>query len=149
MLQMMQESPAIFFCILGVLLLILELLGTGGYLLWCGISALITSFISFFIAISLFFAWLLFAVLALVTVYLWWFWLKKRGGEKTEGTKVNQKYQDLIGMETVVSEEVMQGQYRVRIYDGSWKAVCAKPLKIGEKVRVIAVNEMILTVEQI
>lgn len=142
----LSQNPMMFFFIIGFLLLILELLGTAGYLLWCGVSALLVGFLFFFVPLSLFVAWLLFALFSLMSAYVWWYWLRKKGGDKTYGSKVNQGYQDFIGMETVVISTFIKGQGRVKIYDGSWKAQCDQDLKIGEAVKVIAVHGLILTV---
>lgn len=144
-----QQNPIVFFFTLAALLLILELLGTCGYLLWCGISALMTGIIASLFPISLWAMWILFSCFALIFAYLWWVWLKKNSDKQMQGSRINQKYQDLIGMETIVTQVFIQGQGRVKIYDGSWKANCSSSLKLGEKVRVIAVSDLVLTVEKI
>lgn len=147
-IEIMQQNLMVFFFILGGLFLISELLGTGGYLLWCGISALIVGVIVLFFPISIYVAWLLFSFFSLLSVYFWWLWLKK-GNHHSAEEKLNQGYQNLIGLETIVTDVFIQGQGRVKVYDGSWKAICDTPLHMNEKVRIIAVNEMILKVEPI
>ncbi|OCG09093.1 hypothetical protein A9G13_03305 [Gilliamella sp. wkB178] len=142
-------SPHWVFIALGGLLLIAELLGTGGYALWTGIAAIIVGLIAWILPLSWPVLWLLFAIFTIISAYLWWLWLRKNGKDKSSKGEINQPQQDLIGIKTVVTEAVVNGFGRVKIKDGSWSARCDNDLPIGELVEVIAVDGLTLTIKPV
>jgi inner membrane protein len=143
------NSPHWVFIALGGILLIIELLGTGGYGLWSGIAAIIVGLIAWILPLSWPLLWILFAILTLVSAYLWWVWLKKQGKDKSSKGEINQPQQDLIGIKTVVTDAIVNGSGRVKIKDGTWSARCDKDLKVGQSVIIIAVDGIMLSVEPI
>lgn len=148
LLETLYHSPHWIFLILGGGLLIFELLGTGGYSLWSGISAFIVGLLAWFIPISWPILWLLFAAFTLLTAYIWYIWLKKQGKTLSpKGGELNQPEHDLIGTRTVVVQAIINGRGRVKIKDGSWLATSSSDIALGRKVIVTEVNGLILTVE--
>jgi len=145
-LSAIYTNPQWIFIALGGVLLIIELLGTAGYSLWSGISAFIVGLIAWIIPLSWPILWVLFAIFTLVTAYVWWLWLKKHGGDKAEKGTINQPQKDLIGIKTVVVEPIKNGYGRVKIKDGTWPANCNEDLATGQRVEVIAVDGLMLTV---
>ncbi|MWP48453.1 MULTISPECIES: NfeD family protein [unclassified Gilliamella] len=143
------SSPNWVFIALGGILLIIELLGTGGYGLWSGIAAIIVGLIAWILPLSWPILWILFAILTLVSAYLWWLWLKKHGKDKSSKGEINQPQQDLIGIKTVVTDAIINGSGRVKIKDGTWSARCDQDLNIGQHVIVEAVDGIILHVKPI
>lgn len=139
-------NPEWFFIAMGGLLLIIELLGAGGYSLWSGISSFIVGFIAFILPFSWAFLWLLFAILTLVTAYVWWRWLKRNENKSDNNANLNQPQKELIGLTTVVVESIENGTGRVKIKDGSWLAHCSEDIKQGTKVKVISVDGITLHV---
>ncbi|WP_237397654.1 NfeD family protein [Gilliamella sp. Pas-s25] len=140
------NSPHWVFIALGGILLIAELLGTGGYGLWSGIAAIIVGLIACVLSLSWPILWILFAILTLVSAYLWWLWLKKQGKDKSAKGAINQPQQDLIGIKTVVTDAIINGSGRVKIKDGTWSARCDQDLNVGQRVEVISVDDLILNV---
>jgi len=145
-LSAIYTNPQWIFIALGGVLLIIELLGTAGYSLWSGISAFIVGLIAWIIPLSWPILWVLFAIFTLVTAYVWWLWLKKHGGDRAEKGTINQPQKDLIGIKTVVVEPIKNGYGRVKIKDGTWPANCNEDLATGQRVEVIAVDGLMLTV---
>ena len=142
-------APHWVFISLGGVLLIVELLGTGGYSLWSGISAVLVGVIAWlFPAFSWIVLWILFAVFTLITAYVWWLWMKKHG-DKSVKNQLNQPRNELIGVKTVVVSAIINGSGRVKIKDGSWSATSSHDLSLGTKVIVTDVDGLILTVEKI
>ena len=72
MIEFISTQPVWFWLCLGGLLLIAELLGTGGYLLWSGIAAVTVGVLTFALP---FLSWewqgILFAVFTVVSAILW------------------------------------------------------------------------------
>ena len=57
--------------ILGSILLLLELFGTAGLLLWTGIAALLTAVIVFLAEPGIYTQWSLFAIFSIITTWCW------------------------------------------------------------------------------
>lgn len=145
-LSAIYSNPHWVFIAFGGVLLIIELLGTGGYSLWSGISAFIVGFIAWILPLSWPILWILFAILTLATAYVWWLWLKKHGGDKAEKGMLNQPQRDLIGVTTIVVEPIVNGRGRIKIKDGTWSALSQEDMDIGTRVTVVAVDGIMLTV---
>ena len=146
-LMVIYNSPHWIFIALGGILLIAELLGTGGYALWSGIAAIIVGLIAWVIPLSWSVLWILFAIFTLISAYLWWVWLKKRDNNKSSKVEINQPQQELIGIRTIVTDAITNGSGRVKIKDGTWSAKCNQDLEVGHPVEVIAVEGIILKVK--
>jgi inner membrane protein len=143
------NSPHWIFMALGGILLIIELLGTAGYGLWSGIAAIVVGLIAWVVPLSWTTLWILFAIFTLISAYLWWVWLKKRGKDKSDKGELNQPQQELIGIRTTVTDAITNGSGRVKIKDGTWSAKCNEDLEVGQHVIVTAVNGLTLTVKPI
>jgi inner membrane protein len=143
------NSPHWIFMALGGILLIIELLGTAGYGLWSGIAAIVVGLIAWVVPLSWTTLWILFAIFTLISAYLWWVWLKKRGKDKSDKGALNQPQQELIGIRTTVTDAITNGSGRVKIKDGTWSAKCNQDLEVGQHVIVTAVNGLTLTVKPI
>jgi inner membrane protein len=143
------NSPHWIFMALGGILLIIELLGTAGYGLWSGIAAIVVGLIAWVVPLSWTTLWILFAIFTLISAYLWWVWLKKRGKDKSDKGELNQPQQELIGIRTTVTDAITNGSGRVKIKDGTWSAKCNQDLEVGQHVIVTAVNGLTLTVKPI
>ncbi|XKM14121.1 NfeD family protein [Orbaceae bacterium ac157xtp] len=143
------NNPHWIFIALGGVLLIIELLGTSGYSLWSGVSALIVGVIALVLPFSWSFLWILFAILTVVTAYIWWLWLKKHGGDRSSKGTLNQPQQELIGVRTVVVSAITNGYGRVKIKDGTWSATSNEDLAVGTRVIVRSVEGLVLNVVKI
>lgn len=148
-LSAIYNNPHWVFIALGGVLLIIELLGTAGYSLWSGVSAFIVGFIAWLVPFSWPILWILFAIFTLITAYVWWLWLKKHGGDKSQEGTLNQPQKELIGIRTIVIEPIRNGSGRVKIKDGTWSASSNQDMDVGQKVEVTAVNGLTLEVVKI
>lgn len=135
--------------ILGVLLLILEISGTAGLLLWSGLSALMTGGLVWLFHPSLFVQWVIFAILSMLTTYLWFKFDRKQDQAKDPAPVLNQRMQRCLGAETVLIEDVAQGKSRVRLDDTYWPVIAHQPMKAGTSVIVTATEGTYLIVSPI
>lgn len=147
-LTIIYQSPSAIFIALGGILLLCELFGTNGYALWSGIAAIITGVIAFIAPLPWSILWLLFAILTLISAYLWWLWLTTYSAKKAPTELLNQPQKALIGIRTVVVEPIINGSGRVKIKDGSWSATCNENLPSGVFVRVVDIDGLTLIVEK-
>ncbi|WP_321409045.1 NfeD family protein [Tolumonas auensis] len=132
--------------ILGAVLLLLELFGTAGLLLWTGISALLTALMVFVFEPGLFAQWSLFAVFSIATTWFW-FRLNKQDKPATEVKTLNQRTTRCIGAQTTLLEDVKLGKSRVRIEDTVWGVLSSETLPAGTAVKVVAAEGTTLIVK--
>ncbi len=105
MLEQIAANPYGFWLSLGGMLLIAEMLGAGGYLLWSGIAAVIVGILVWLIPFSWVFQGLLFSVLTVVTAFVWWYWLNKMS--KPQQGRLNQRDQQMIGLRATLIDRLI------------------------------------------
>jgi membrane protein implicated in regulation of membrane protease activity len=131
--------------LLGVILLLLEVLGTAGLLLWTGIAALITGVLTWLLPLNLTTQWCLFAVLSAITTWIW-HRLNRRSHQTETETYLNQRMSRCIGQQTQLIDAIVQGRGRVRLDDTYWTVRADEDLPKGTLVRIIAAEGTILVV---
>ena len=131
---------------LGTVLLILEVFGAGGYLLWAGLAALMVGALTF-LAPGL--PWTLqlplFGVLAILTAVFWW--RRQRGaGESGDQPNFNRRGHELIGRTFIVQQAIVEGRGKIKVGDSVWMAI-GPDAAVGTPVRVTGQNGAVLSVE--
>ncbi|CDL83223.1 NfeD family protein [Xenorhabdus szentirmaii] len=149
MIEQIAAQPVWFWLCFGGLLLIAELLGTGGYLLWTGTAAIVVSLITWvFPGMGWELQGVLFAILTLVSVLAWRSWLRHRPLQESDKT-LNQKDHQLIGLRAHLITDTENGYGRIRLADGSWRVQCDRELTANTEVEVIAVDGITLKVKPV
>ena len=131
----------------GLILLALELLLPGGFLLWMGISGIITGLVTMFQPIGWPLQWLIFGVLSLVTIAIWVRWNRSRPAP-TDRPYLNRRADHLVGQEAVLEQAIVQGFGRVALGDTVWR-VSGADLPVGQRVRIVGSEGAVLKVEAI
>ena len=131
----------------GLILLALELVLPGGFLLWMGISGIITGLITMFQPIGWPLQWLIFGVLSLVTIAIWVRWSRSRP-PATDRPYLNRRADHFIGQEAVLEQAIAQGFGRVVLGDTVWR-VSGPDLPVGQRVRIVGSEGAVLKVEEI
>jgi len=126
---------------LAALLLLLEIIVPGIFLIWLGMGA---AFVGVFLVIfpQADLAWQLFALVVSISgaVALGLKWQKKI--LKTQPATLNLGLEGYIERTAVVSQEFNQGRGRVRIDDSSFPAISKDdPLEVGQTVTIIAIQD--------
>ncbi len=128
----------------GLILLALELVVPGGVLVWLGGAALVTGFLALFVNIFWPLQFVIFGVLALVSIGLW---LKFRGpGVASDRPFLNQRANRFIGQEAVLDEPIRDGIGRLALDDTVWR-VQGPDLAAGSRVRIVEADGALLKVE--
>lgn len=128
----------------GLILLALELVVPGGVLVWLGGAALVTGLLALFVNIFWPLQFVIFGVLALVSIGLW---LKFRGpGVASDRPFLNQRANRFIGQEAVLDEPIRDGIGRLALDDTVWR-VQGPDLAAGSRVRIIEADGALLKVE--
>lgn len=127
------------------LLLIVEVFGTAGYFLWFGTAAALVG-VLLLIFPELTWAWQFtaFALLSLVTAWVWWRRLRKQPA--AAGPRLNQRGSELIGGEFLLQEAINGGRGKIKAGDSYW-LVNGPSLPAGQRVRVLGQQGTVLLVE--
>ena len=135
--------------VLGIVLLILEVLMPGVFLVWIGIAAIVTGALSLLLWESAFWTWhaqwLVFSILSLVAVVIGRRIVNTRG-TASDQPYLNQRGQSLVGRTATLEQPISEGRGRIRLDDTMW-SVQGPDLPVGARVRVTASNGRDLTVE--
>ncbi len=131
----------------GLALLAIELLGTAGYFLWLGLSALIVGVLLTLVPMSWQLQWVAFAAFALITTWLWWRRQFKADRQSDAERDLNQKNKQLIGQVVRLDEDFPAGKGRIRVGDTTWSALSEQDLSSGQQVKITEVNGIILTIK--
>ncbi|ENM5749218.1 NfeD family protein [Vibrio mimicus] len=133
----------------GLILLAAELLGTAGYFLWLGLSALLVGVLLTVMPMGWQLQWLAFASFSLVTTWLWWRRQFNQDKKQDAERDLNQKDKQLIGRVIQITEDTPAGEFQISLGDTRWTARCEQDLEQGSRVSVIAVDGIILIVRPI
>jgi inner membrane protein len=137
--------------VLGIVLLILEVLMPGVFLVWIGIAAIITGALSLLLWEQALWTWqaqwLVFAVLSLAAALIGRRLISTRG-QGSDQPHLNQRGQSLIGRTATLEQPIAEGRGRIRLDDTMW-SVQGPDLPVGARVRVTASNGRDLTVEPV
>ncbi|MCF8778542.1 NfeD family protein [Vibrio sp. IRLE0018] len=131
---------------LGLALLAVELLGTAGYFLWLGLSALIVGLLLSLIPMSWQLQCSAFVVFSLMTTWLWWRKQLSKDKQDDSSRDLNQKQKQLIGQEIILKEDIHAGMNRLHVGDTTWSAHSDVDIAAGCKIKVIAVEGIVLKI---
>ncbi|WP_210641921.1 MULTISPECIES: NfeD family protein [unclassified Pseudomonas] len=132
---------------LGVILLILEVFGAGGYLLWIGMAAAAVGLLTFILPqMSWELQFLLFGLFAIATALYWW--RRQRSAiRESDQPYLNRRGQELIGKVFPVHEAIVDGRGKIKVADSVWLAKGPES-SVGTRVRVVAQEGAVLQVER-
>lgn len=133
--------------VVGLILLALEVFLPGTFFLWFGVSAIIVG------VVALIFpglAWqpevIAFVVLAVVLVIVGRrYYAGGLGRIRPSG--LNERAENLVGRETVLSEPVVDGRGRIRVDDTVWR-ITGPDMPSGSRVKVVGADGSVLRVER-
>lgn len=134
---------------LAMILLVAEILGAAGYLLWTAISSILIGLILIvFPDIEWQTQLVLFSLLTLLVLYVWWRHLQKRI-DTSDQPLLNQRGEQFVGRMTELVEPLVHGRGTVKINDSRWQ-VTGPDLPKGRLVKIVeAVDSLLLRVESV
>lgn len=138
--------PHWFWLTLGGLLLAAEMLGTSGYLLWSGLAAVAVALIEWLLPISWTSQGIVFAVMTLFSAFFWHRWMRYRESSQVANT-LNQRGNQLMGMQLTLDNALKNGLGHVRIGDSSWRVQADSDLPAGTPVIVTGVVGITLMIQ--
>jgi inner membrane protein len=135
---------------LGLVLLALEILVPGIFLLWIGIAAIIVGVLTLMIGDAAMWSWqlqiVLFLILSLVSAYIGKKVMAKGDGVSDEPF-LNQRAEQLVGRTATLAEPIADGRGRIKLGDTQWR-VSGPDLPVGTKVKVVSTDGSELSVER-
>jgi membrane protein implicated in regulation of membrane protease activity len=134
--------------ILGGILLVLEIFAPGTFFLWSAVAA---GMLGFVLLLAPQMGWeyqvLLFAVLSVSSI-LAWRGYRRRVPEESARPLLNRRGEQYIGHVFTLAEPIVNGQGRVKVGDGVWRAEGGGgDLPAGTRVKVVGVDGVVLRVE--
>jgi len=137
--------------LLGFVLLVLEIVLPGVFLLWIGIAAILTGALSLQLWDMSFWSWqvqvLVFLALSLVAAYVGKRVTDARRDEETDEPLLNRRAEQLVGRTASLEEPIREGHGRIRLDDTTWR-VTGPDLPAGSRVRVVSARGADLRVEK-
>jgi membrane protein implicated in regulation of membrane protease activity len=139
--------------VLGFVLLVMEVVAPGIFMLWIGIAALVVGTASLLLWDAVFWTWqvqvIAFLVLSVVSAVVG---KKLIGGrdEPTDQPLLNRRGAQLVGRTATLDEPIRDGRGRIKLGDTLWR-VAGPDLPAGTRVRVVSAadTDLELTVEPV
>lgn len=136
--------------LLGAILLALEIIIPGIFVLWIGIAAVITGALSLQLWSWDPWTWqvqvIVFLFLAIASVVVGKRWSDKAAAKETDEPLLNMRAAQLIGRTSVLEQPILEGRGRIRLDDTIWR-VNGPDLPAGSRVKVVSVHGTELHVE--
>lgn len=135
--------------ILGFILLTLELIIPGVFIMWWGFSAIILAIlIALLPDLSQVIQMSIFAILALVFSMIWWKYQHNKDKQDDKSTALNSREHTMIGTQGLIVEIFENGVARGKFGDTTWRVIGAE-LNVGDKVQVQKVDGITLYVVKV
>ena len=131
----------------GLVLLALELVVPGGFLLWMGIAGIITGLVTLVWAVGWPAQWLIFGLFSLISIALWVRFTRNRSNQ-SDRPYLNRRADQFIGHEAVLEQPIVQGFGRVVLGDTVWR-VSGADMAVGSRVRIVGSEGNVLKVEAV
>lgn len=137
--------------ITGLILMALELLVPGVFLIWIGAAAIVLGALSLFLWDAAFWSWhvqlLLFAALSVLFAVIGRR-IYNGKGSSTDEPFLNRRGESLVGRTAVLQEAIREGRGRISL-DDTWWPVMGPDLPAGTRVRVVTASGRDLTIEPV
>ena len=132
----------------GMLLMILELIIPGTFIVWFGLGAVATGIVCAFVSLSVSGQIAVFTVCSTISVFFGSFVYKRIfGANKEVGQQDKVGAQKYIGQSFKVVEAIEEGKGKVAVGDTVWLAQSSQDIAKGRRVKVVDVKGTILIVE--
>ncbi len=145
MIEMLAPLGTWNWLIAGLVLMAVELLAPGVFMLWLGFAAFLVGLLSFVIDWSWQLQLVAFAAFAIAAVPLWRR-LGRRNGTETDQPFLNRRNEALVGRVFTLEQPIVQGAGVVRVGDTVWQ-VAGSDAPAGSQVKIVSADGASLRVE--
>ncbi len=149
MVDVIRSLGAWSWIILGGILLAVELIAPGTFILWLGVSAILVGLISFVIDWNWQEQGVGFVILAVASLVIWWRLIRpaKRDEDASDQPFLNRRAQGFVGREFTLEKPIVDGAGTVRMGDTIWR-VTGPDCAAGSRVRIARAEGATLFVER-
>lgn len=134
-----------FWLILGFLLLGLEVLIPGTFMLWFGVAAVVTGGLVLAIPMGVQAQIIIFSIASVISVFIGRY-LYSSSSSTSENPLLHKRGQQLIGQSFKVTQAIENGKGKVKVGDSEW-IVRGEDAEVGTIVKVVALDGNSLIVE--
>ncbi len=132
--------------VLAAVLMGLEVLLPGAFMVWLGLAAAATGILSFFMPLGWPLALLVFAVLGVVFAWVGRHFAHRADAGDKEQPFLNRRADALVGQSFTLSEPIVNGEGRIRIGDTIWH-LRGPDMDAGTRIKVVRIDGGKLVVE--
>lgn len=141
----MRTDQIVWACV-AVVLIAAEMAAPGAFMLWLGLAAAgVFAIVLMFPDLPPIWQAVCFVLLSIMWVSLYWRLFRKSGGQSDQPL-LNRRAQQLVGQVYPLESAIVSGRGRLKIGDAFW-TVEGPDAKVGEQVRIVAVDGMNLKVQ--
>jgi len=134
--------------VIAVFLIGVEIFAPGAVFLWMGIAAGIVGFaLLAFPEMTWQIQLLIFAVISVVSIYVWRYLLRDRFKKPETGRMLNRRGASYVGRSFTLKEPIVDGTGLLHVDDSRWK-IEGEDMPAGTKVKVTAIDGTVLKVEK-
>ncbi len=134
--------------VIAVFLIGVEIFAPGAVFLWMGIAAGIVGFaLLAFPEMTWQIQLLIFAVISVVSIYVWRYLLRDRFKKPETGRMLNRRGASYIGRSFTLKDPIVDGNGLLHVDDSRWK-IEGEDMPAGTKVKVTAIDGTVLKVER-
>ena len=150
MIDVIRSLGAWSWIILGGILLAVELIAPGTFILWLGVSAILVGLISFVIDWNWQEQGVGFVILAVASLVMWWRLIRpaRRDEDASDQPFLNRRAQGFVGREFTLEKPIVDGGGTVRINDTVWR-VAGPDAPAGSRVKIVSADGAQLAVERV
>jgi inner membrane protein len=149
MIDVIRSLGAWSWIILGGILLAVELIAPGTFVLWLGVAAILVGLISFVIDWNWQEQGVGFVILAIASLMMWWRLIRpaRREEDASDQPFLNRRAQGFVGREFTLEKPIVDGAGTVRMGDTVWR-VTGPDCAAGSRVRIARAEGATLFVER-
>ena len=149
MIDVIRSLGAWSWIILGGILLAVELIAPGTFVLWLGVAAILVGLISFVIDWNWQEQGVGFVILAVASLVMWWRLIRpaRRDEDASDQPFLNRRAQGFVGREFTLEKPIVDGAGTVRMGDTVWR-VTGPDCAAGSRIRIARAEGATLFVER-
>ena len=133
--------------LLALLLIAMEMIAPGYFMLWIGIAAGVMGLVTLVAPnLSVIVQAVLFGALSIAACLAYWKFIRPFAEQRNDQPLLNRRGQRMVGRRVVVIEPIVNGRGKVKVGDGQWLAE-GPDLPAGSEVEVVAVDGTTLRVK--
>jgi membrane protein implicated in regulation of membrane protease activity len=133
--------------IAGLVLLALELVVPGGYLLWLGVAGILTGLLTLLQPLPWAVQWLIFGALSLLSILVWLRVTRNRE-QQSDRPLLNNRADRFVGVVVVLENPIVEGFGRIALDDTVWR-IAGPDMPAGSRVRIVGSDGAVLRVEAV